>query len=299
MKLIELYNLKIDEYKKTGLRENPCKLLAMLLLSHKNIFVECGTLGEFYKQNKKYIDMYIKKVEKDFNFLQEDIEDIIEFTQQNVTCEEYQEQKIWNLYARGFEVLNWALTYRLDKTPESIYSEWFDDKSLSEDSKKFIEMYNLFYNEMPDFSLYDTQFKGQAMMSILSHYEISLDGYTYRPYTDAKVPYSVRLNLLKNDLKIYGKIEKIDNSIELNEHQKRIIKIIGDTIRSLADEKQVLEDVLFPLSRTLYMIDCSYLSLDAVDRITELTNKSENDVSDCIKLAKKIENQIDKKSELF
>jgi len=124
MTLIELYNLKIDEYKKTGLREKPWKLLAMLLLSKKPIFIEHGNLGEFYKKNKEFIDMHIKKVEKDFNFVQEDI---IGYIEKNVICENYEEQKIWDLYAKGFEVLNWSLTYRQDKAPEEIYSEYFDN----------------------------------------------------------------------------------------------------------------------------------------------------------------------------
>ena len=163
---------------------------------------------------------------------------------------------------------------------------------LTDDSKAIIEIYNLFYNEIPDFSLNDTHLKVQAMMSILSHYGISLEGYTYRPITDSKVPYSVRLGLLTNNLIPHGKIEKIDKPIELNEHSKRIIKIVGNTINSLVNEKQILEDILFPLSSTLYMIDCDYLSLDAVDRITELTNLPKNDVSDCLVLAKKIESKI-------
>jgi len=124
MTLIELYNLKLNEYKETGLREKPWKLLAMLLLSHKTIFVEYRNLGEFYKKNKEHIDMYIKKVEKDFNFVQEDI---IEYIEKNVICKKYEEQKIWDLYAKGFEVLNWSLAYRQDKTAEEIYSEWFDN----------------------------------------------------------------------------------------------------------------------------------------------------------------------------
>ncbi len=124
MTLIELYNLKLNEYKETGLREKPWKLLAMLLLSNKIIFIEDKNLGEFYKKNKEHIDMRINKVEKDFNFVQEDI---IGYIEKNVICKKYEEQKIWDLYAKGFEVLNWSLTYRPDKTPEEIYSGWFDN----------------------------------------------------------------------------------------------------------------------------------------------------------------------------
>lgn len=124
MNLINLYNLKLNEYKETGLREKPWKLLAMLLLSNKTIFVEYKNLGDFYKNNKEHIDNYIKRVEKDFNFVQEDI---IKYIEKSIICKNYDEQKIWNLYAKGFEVLNWSLTYRQDETAEKIYSEWFDN----------------------------------------------------------------------------------------------------------------------------------------------------------------------------
>jgi len=126
MTLIELYNLKIDEYKKTGLREKPWKLLAMLLLSHKTIFIEHRNLGEFYKNNKVYINQYIDKVEKDFNLVQEDIIEYIE-KEKKVICKSYEKQRIWDLYVNGFEILNWSLTYKNDSTPEEIYSLWYDN----------------------------------------------------------------------------------------------------------------------------------------------------------------------------
>lgn len=126
MTLIGLYNLKIDEYKKTGLREKPWKLLAMLLLSHNTEFVEHENLGEFYKKNKVYINQYIDKVEKDFNLVQEDIIEYIE-KEKKVVCKTYEKQRIWDLYANGFEVLNWSLIHRNDSTPEEIYSLWYDN----------------------------------------------------------------------------------------------------------------------------------------------------------------------------
>ena len=50
----------------------------------------------------------------------------------------YEEQKIWDLYAKAFEVLNWSITYRQDKTPEERYSEWFDNY----ETKKYRLLFN-------------------------------------------------------------------------------------------------------------------------------------------------------------
>lgn len=79
MTLIELYNLKLNEYKETGVRERPWKLLAMLLLSEINKYEPArNSRGEFYKKYKDEIDKKIAKVERDFNFTYEDIVEYIE-----------------------------------------------------------------------------------------------------------------------------------------------------------------------------------------------------------------------------
>lgn len=128
MTLIELYNLKLNEYKESGLRERPWKLLAMLLLSEKDQYEPLrSSQGEFYKKYKKEIDKKIAKVEKDFNFTHEDI---VEHIEKTVICDNYEEQRIWFVFEDGFGVLNWGLMYRKEKTAEEIYSEYYDDDDL-------------------------------------------------------------------------------------------------------------------------------------------------------------------------
>ena len=85
MTLIELYNFKLNEYKETGLRERPWKLLAMLLLSEKDKFEPLkSSQGEFYKKYKEEIDKKIAKVERDFNFTHKDI---VEYIEETVICD--------------------------------------------------------------------------------------------------------------------------------------------------------------------------------------------------------------------
>ena len=128
MTLLELYNLKLNEYKKTGLREKPWKLLAMLLLSEKDKFEPLReTRGDFYKKYKEQIDEKIKKVERDFNFVYQDIVDYIERTH---VCDDYEKQRIWYVFEDGFGVLNWALLYRKEKTGEEIYAEYYKSDDL-------------------------------------------------------------------------------------------------------------------------------------------------------------------------
>lgn len=92
MTLMELYNLKLNEYKETGLRERPWKLLAMLLLSKKDEYkVIKGSLGDFYKKYKEKIDKEIERVEIDFNFSKEDL---VKFIEETAVCDDYDHQKI-------------------------------------------------------------------------------------------------------------------------------------------------------------------------------------------------------------
>lgn len=131
MTLLELYNLKLNEYKKTGVRERPWKLLAMLLLSEKDKFEPLRTSqGEFYKRYKEEIDKKISRVEKDFNFTHEDM---VEYIEKMVVCDNFEEQKIWFVFEEGIGVLEWGLMYMKDKSAEEIYSEYYDTDDLKKD----------------------------------------------------------------------------------------------------------------------------------------------------------------------
>lgn len=127
MTLIELYNLKLNEYKTNGLRERPWKLLAMLLLSEKDKYEPLRSQGEFYNKYKDEIDKRIIQVEQDFNFTKEDITEYIEET---VICDDYEDQKIWFVFNEGFGALSWGLSNRQEKTGEEIYSQYFDTDDL-------------------------------------------------------------------------------------------------------------------------------------------------------------------------
>lgn len=82
---------------------------------------------EQIEQYKEKIDKEIKKVETDFNFSKEDI---VNFIEETVVCDDYEHQKIWFVFCQGFEVLDWALAHQQEKTPEEIYSEIFDTDDL-------------------------------------------------------------------------------------------------------------------------------------------------------------------------
>ena len=137
MKLKELYNLKLYEYKNYGLKERPYKLLAMLLLSEIDKYQPFrGSQGDFYRKYKSEIDEKISKVEIDFGFT---YEEIVQYIERTVVCDNFEYQRIWFVFAEGFSALNWGLFYHEEMTPEEIYSHCFD----SDDLKKHYDIEQL------------------------------------------------------------------------------------------------------------------------------------------------------------
>ena len=128
MTVKELYNLKKYECIEYGLKDRPGKLLGMLLLSEMDDYEPLIVPeGEFYNTYKKQINNAIEKVEKDFCFGKEDIINIIEET---FECEDYDYQRIWDVYSEGFSALHWGLLYAKDKTPEEVFSKYFRSTDL-------------------------------------------------------------------------------------------------------------------------------------------------------------------------
>lgn len=132
MNLNELYNLKLETYKKTGIKEHPSKLLALLLLPEMDKYepLNCAE-GLFYRTYKKEIDEKINKVENDFNITKEEI---ISYIEEIFVSEEkhYNDDKIWFVFSEGFGALHWGLMYGKNNTPEQTYIEYFDDIELLE-----------------------------------------------------------------------------------------------------------------------------------------------------------------------
>lgn len=129
MNLIELYNTKLKIYKETGIKDNPDKLLAMLLLPEKDKFKPLNACsGEFYQKYKKEIDEKIIKVETDFNFTKDEIIEIIENNFSVYTDDsDYEHNKIWFAFSEGFGVLQWGIIYRKNLTSEEIFEEFYGD----------------------------------------------------------------------------------------------------------------------------------------------------------------------------
>lgn len=119
-----LYQNYLNEFKQTGIKPYPDRLLALLLLPEKDKYEPLKVSeGEFYRFYQQEIDEKINQVINDFQITKEDIINFIE-AKGIFSCEEnYESDKIWFVFSEGFGVMHGAIVYRPELSPEQIYKE--------------------------------------------------------------------------------------------------------------------------------------------------------------------------------
>lgn len=124
--LQEIYDEYLEKHKQTGVKPYPDKLLALLLLQEKDKYEpEHLVNGDFYNKYKKEINERIEKVITDFDLTEEDIINFIEQKGIYYKEENYEHDKIWFVFFKGFcAVINtqrWHPSY----TNEKAYDEYY------------------------------------------------------------------------------------------------------------------------------------------------------------------------------
>ena len=124
MTLTDLYEEKLMDYQTNGRKEQPAKLLAMLLLPERDSYEPLMVAeGVFYREYQKKIDEKIDKVIQDFDITRDEMIQIVE--SKGILCEDYEHDKIWFVFAEGFGAMHWGLMYHREWTPEQVYVECF------------------------------------------------------------------------------------------------------------------------------------------------------------------------------
>lgn len=166
---------------------------------------------------------------------------------------------------------------------------------LDIDDKTLIEIYKLFYNENPDFSSKDINVRVQTMMSILAEFGISLgDDYGFSIWGKAKMPVSLKLGQIVNKLYPLGEVNSVEDSIELVEGAKKIIKIVGECIKKTIAKEKNKNEALITISKIIYAGRYSLSSYRDVKKLSEFSEFTTNEVESSIKLVKRIKTRIDK-----
>ncbi len=166
---------------------------------------------------------------------------------------------------------------------------------LDTDDKALIEIYKLFYNENPDFSSKGINIKVQTMMPILAEFGISLeDDYGFSLCGKVKMPVSLNLEQRVNKLYPLGKVSSFEDGVKLAEEPKKIIKIVGETIKETITNEQNQNEVLITISKVIHAGRYCISSNSDVEKLSEFIESSTDKVESSIKLVKRIETRIDK-----
>lgn len=161
---------------------------------------------------------------------------------------------------------------------------------ISKSSKSLIEIYKLFFNEIPDFSE-DIQIRVQSMMSILAMFNVSLDvDYSFTPITYKKIPFSLTLEQIITDLYSFGKVEHIEEPVTILKDKQEVIKNVGKQIRDLVPKDKSLDDTLVEISKIAFASRYNFTFNSHIKQICELSGASKEQVKKVMEIYENIIN---------
>lgn len=180
-------------------------------------------------------------------------------------------------------------------TLEKVYHLKNTEALVFNNEKKLLtEIYKLFYNETPDFSNKDIDVKIQTMMYILVEFGISLgDDYRFSLYGKQKMPFSIKLARLVENLYPFGEVIDVKEGIRLKKEAESVIKIVGECVRETISNEKNQNKALITISKILYARMYCLSSGANISEISEFTKRTSEEVETNIKLVKKIKNKIE------
>ena len=167
--------------------------------------------------------------------------------------------------------------------------------NLDIDSKALVEIYKLFYNENPDFSLPNINIRVQTMMSILAQFGITLENdYSFSLLGKNKMPNSLYLEQLVYELFPLGEITDIDEPIKIADNPKKIIKIVGEGVRKTIKDGYNEDEALITISKIIHAGRYNLSINSNIEELSKFTNRTKNEVESSIRLVKRIKEKLNK-----
>ena len=173
----------------------------------------------------------------------------------------------------------------------------FDVKPIELDyeSKMLVQIYQLFYNENPDFSdINKTNIKMQTMLYILSEFGYSLSEYNYNHFSSygSGTPMDLSLSCTVRKLFPLGVIKSVDNPIPFNKTAERVVSYVGSRIRDIINDKDDELEVLKKLSTIMHSSLYRVSPIGDIKKVKEDTNYTEEEIKDNLQLIKSIKENI-------
>ena len=168
---------------------------------------------------------------------------------------------------------------------------------INDNDKALIEIYKLFYKENPDFSSKNINVKVQTMMSILAGFNVTLDcDYSFSLMTKLKMPFSLKLEEMVQKMYSFGVVDEVKDNVKLAEEPKKIIEIVGNSIRKSISDEDNMNEALITISKIIHASRYNLSSDADIREIAEFTNRSVDDVEASRQLVKRIEHKINKEN---
>ena len=168
---------------------------------------------------------------------------------------------------------------------------------INDNDKALIEIYKLFYKENPDFSSKDINVKVQTMMSILAGFGVTLDfDYSFNLMGKVKMPVSLKLEEMVQKMYPFGVVDEVQDNVKLAEEPRKIIGIVGDSIRDTIFLEDDMNEALITISKVIHASRYNLSSDADISEIAEFTNRSVDDVEASRQLVKRIEHKINKEN---
>lgn len=164
---------------------------------------------------------------------------------------------------------------------------------INDNDKALIEMYKLFYKENPDFSSKDINVKVQTMMSILAEFGITLDfDYAFCLWAKVKMPVSSKIEEMVQKMYPLGLVSEVKDNVKLAEEPRKIIEVVGDSIRDEISDEDDMKEALITISKVIHASRYNLSSDANVSEIAGFTNRSVDEVEFSRQLVKHIEHKI-------
>ena len=165
--------------------------------------------------------------------------------------------------------------------------------TFNDNDKELIEIYKLFYKENPDFSSKDINVKVQTMMSILAEFGITLDcDYAFDLIGKKKMPLSLKLKEMVQKMYPFGVVSEVKDNVKLAEEPRKIIEVVGDSIRDAISDGENMNEALITISKVIHASRYNLSSDANISDIAEYTNRGVDDVESSMQLVKRIEHKI-------
>lgn len=284
----------IEEFLDKGNSHNDMKRNVIYIRTILDDFIEtsliikyCNKFGDNYEIIKyENRDLFSYKYQKKFEF--EDVELKVNFVFGQLetkfidtSCNFIKSTNIENTKKLSNYVLDQIVAL---KNTKEIY--------LDNETKTIIKTYKLFYLENPDFSRKDINLRIQTMVLILNQFNLFTE---YKFSIQDDILESFKLTEIVNKLLPLGEITVIKDPIKFDEETRKIIEIVGETIREKKSEELTLNEALLVISKTIYAEKFDINAETNPEEILKYPNLylDYNEISDSIKLVNTIQGKID------